>query len=219
MTTLIETRRPGSFLLRELDGTGSRDNLVVAANQTLVPGQVLGRRAVLATAAAVAAIVAGSAGDGAITMDPAAPVRSDAEVGVYQVQFTGGGATAPFQVVSPRGAVVGTGAVGTPFAGPIKFAVADDAAKHYAAGDKINVKVTIGQFEHAALNPAATDGSQNAVAVALYPCVTGATQGAVAGVTRDAEVTGAILTWPAGIAAADLAVGTAQLASRSIVVR
>lgn len=217
--TLTEARHPLSFLLSELDRNGSRDNLVLAANQTLAPGQVLGKRPVLATAAAVAAPVAGNTGDGAVTMDPTAPVRGDAQVGVYQVQFTGTGATAPFQVVDPRGAVVGTGAVGTTFAGPIKFTVADDSAKHYVAGDKITAKVTIGQFEYGAFNPAATDGFASAAAVAGYACVTGAGQGAVAGITRDAEVNGAILTWPAGIAPADLAIGIGQLASRNIVVR
>ena len=218
--TLTESRRPCSFLLSELDGNGSRDNLVVAKSQSLVPGQVLGRRAVLATAAAVATLANGDAGDGVVTMDATAPVRGDAEVGIYQVVFTGTGATAAFNVVNPRGTVVGTGAVGTPFVGPIKFAIADDAAHHYGVGDIINVAVSIGQFEYGALNPAATDGFQVAAAIALYGIVTtAAAQGAIAGVTRVAEVMGPILTWPAGSSLAYRATAIASLASRNIVVR
>ena len=218
--TLTESRRPCSFLLSELDGNGSRDNLIVAKSQTLVPGQVLGKRAVLATAAAVATLANGDAGDGVITMDAVAPVRGDAEVGVYQVVFTGTGATAAFNVVNPRGSVVGTGAVGTPFVGPIKFAIADDAAKHYGVGDIINVAVSIGQFEFGALDPGATDGFQVAAAIALYGCVTSAAaQGSIAGITRVAEVMAPILTWPSSVSPVYRATAIAALASRHIVVR
>ena len=220
MQTLYEGRHAASFLLSELPFTGSRDNLVVAASQTIVPGQVLGRRAVLASASAVATPAAGNAGDGALTMDGAAPVRSDAEAGTYTIEFLTAGATAAFHVIGPGGNVVGAGAVGTPFAGPIKFAIADDAAKHYAAGDHITVAVAVGTFEHGAFDPAATDGLQVPAAVALYGATTAAgASDLISGIMRTAEVNGHILTWPAGISDAARAAAIATLARKSIIVR
>ena len=225
MTTLYEQRHPCGFVLSEGEGTMSRENLVVASGQQLAAGQVLGRRAVVSTAAATVAPAVGNAGDGAVTLDAVAPIRSDVETGVYTLDFLSGGATAEFNLISPSGRIVGSGAVGTPFLGPLKFAIADDAAKHYAAGDRITVTTTVGTFEHGAFDPAATDGLQNAVGLALYPANTvtagyqAGVQGFIAGLMRLAEVNGAMLVWPSDIAPATQAAAIAQLGARSILVR
>ncbi|UQR66210.1 head decoration protein [Bradyrhizobium sp. C-145] len=66
----------------------------------------------------------------------------------------------------------------------------------------------------------AADGSQNAAAIAIYGVTTGAGETAkIAAITRDAEVNGNILTWPAGITALQKATAIAALAANGIIVR
>lgn len=71
------------------------------------------------------------------------------------------------------------------------------------------------------LNPSATDGSQNASAVLFGPVL--ASKGDTAGTitARNTEVNGLLLTWPAGITAAQQASAMASLAAapRLIIVR
>lgn len=99
---VTEGRHPAEFIISEAAGHRSRDNLTIGPNQTIVPGQVLGK----------------------VTAD-----------GSYLAFTTG-----------------------------------------------------------------ATDGSQNAAAIAIYGVTTGAGQTAkIAGITTDAEVNGNTITWPVGI--------------------
>ncbi|MFA8387573.1 MAG: head decoration protein [Pelagibaca sp.] len=66
----------------------------------------------------------------------------------------------------------------------------------------------------------ATDGSQTAVAIALYGCDATTSDVAIAAITRDAEVNGRILTWhPDRDQAAEKAAAQADLASVRIIVR
>jgi hypothetical protein len=66
----------------------------------------------------------------------------------------------------------------------------------------------------------ATDGSQTAVAIALYGCDATSGDVAIAAITRDAEVNGKILTWhPDRDQAAEKAAARADLASVGIIVR
>ena len=66
----------------------------------------------------------------------------------------------------------------------------------------------------------ATDGSETAVAIALYGCDAITSDVAVAAITRDAEVYGHILTWrPDRSHAGEKAAPQADLASVGIIVR
>ena len=66
----------------------------------------------------------------------------------------------------------------------------------------------------------ATDGSQTAVAIALYGCDATTRDVAIAAITRDAEVNGKILTWhPDRDQAAEKAAAQADLAAVGIIVR
>lgn len=142
---LIEAVHPGAYLISEARGLRSREVVDIAVSETVVVGQVLGRRAVAATGGARVSVAAaaGNVGDGAVTPDGTAPVAASAIDGVYEVEFLTTGATAQFQVTDPKGIIVGTGAVGTTFNGPIKFAIADDSSHHYTVGDRLLFTVGI----------------------------------------------------------------------------
>jgi hypothetical protein len=202
----------------------SVDEVVIAASQTIVVGQVLGAVGVAADETLTVTAKAGNVGDGAVTPDATAPVRSDAIDGQYQIEFLSTGATAAFNVLDPTGVLVGEGAVGAGFAGPIKFAIADDSSHHYTLGDVLYMQVArpfgeaAEQFE--AWSPTATNGSQTAVAVAMYPATTGAGQTAkIAAVRRDAVVRASDLTWNSSATANQIAEATNQLARAKIILR
>ena len=66
----------------------------------------------------------------------------------------------------------------------------------------------------------ATDGSQTAVAIALYGCDATGSDVGIAAITRDAEVNGKILTYhPDRDQAAEKAAAQADLATAGIIVR
>src|SRR5579862_6658605 len=130
-TVFTEAVHPMAPLLEAVHQL-SIDEVIIAQSQTIVVGQVLGAIGVAADETATATAAAGNTGNGTITMDGSAPVRSDAIDGTYNIVFlTGGSATAEFEVTDPNGQVVGTGKVGTTFSGPIKFLIADGGT-HFA---------------------------------------------------------------------------------------
>lgn len=91
------------------------------------------------------------------------------------------------------------------------------------SGVTVNVGTVLGQKtvggRFVPLNPAATDGSQNASAIAIYPAVVGAGATArIAVIARVAEVRAADLDWGAATAA-QIAAATAQLAALNIILR
>ena len=223
-----EAPAPGGFIVSEREGYYSRDTIgvLLAPGQAIVPGQVLAALVNVALATATAVQVTGNAGDGALTLDAVAPIRSDVADGVYQVEFITGGATAEFNLLDPRGVIVGNGAVGTPFVGPLKFVVADDAAKHYAAGDRIMVTVAVppAAYQHVPLNLGAVDGTQRPAGFAVYgaACATDAVAPKVvriAGLMREAEVRSGDITWPAGATAGQIAEAAVQLRARGLIIR
>ncbi|MER8591453.1 head decoration protein [Mesorhizobium sp. M1182] len=221
MTTVTEGRHAGEFLLSEANFHRSRDNATVAFLQTLLAGTVLGRIAVVAGVVTTAAADAGNtAGSGALTLaNPA--VSSRVKDGVYNIictePATNGGT---FEVTDPTGKSIGKAAVGVAFNKEIKFTIAD--ATDFVAGDRFTVTVAADadDFQYVAYNPAGTDGSEVAAAIALYPAVTPAdATAAIAIIARSAEVNGHQLEWPAGIAAADKADAVQALEARGIIIR
>src|SRR5215475_9629879 len=81
----IEPRHAGAFMVSEAPGRLSRDRFVVALNQSLAAGQVVGKTAVTSLVTSSAAADGSNTGNGVITMDATAPVAPSAKNGVYRV--------------------------------------------------------------------------------------------------------------------------------------
>jgi len=225
MTTgivLTEGNHPGSFMVSEAEGYRSRDTFVVALNQTLVAGQVVGKTAVVGQVTWSVAVDAGNTGNGVFTIDGAAPVAAGAKNGVYRVVNDLVAANSgEFVVFDPDGVEIGRVAVAATFNNQIKFVIADGATD-FAIGDAFSVTVGIEETDYqvAAYNPTGADGTQHVAGIIWSNVTTDGTntQKAVV-VTREAEVRGIDLTWPGGITAAQKADAIRQLEALTIVTR
>lgn len=213
MTVLTEGQHTGEFLVTEANGSLSRETVTVLSGQNLKAGHVLGK---VAVGTATGAAVSGNTGNGTIgTMSAGATAKA----GVYTatcIEPAANGGT--FTVEDPDGVNVGTAVVGTAFAGPVNFTIADGATD-FVAGDRFTITVAAGSGKYKEYNPANTDGSQTAVAI-LYAAVdvTAAdTEGVV--IARHAEVNAAELVWFSGADAGQKSVGLAQLKPNDIVAR
>jgi len=224
MTTLTETIHPGAFIVSESEGPyHTREAVVIALSQTLIPGAVLGRNAVAANVTSSVAADAGNSGNGVFTIDGTAPVGAGAKNGKYRVVndlvAANGG---EFQVFDPDGQEIGRVAVGATFNNQIKFVIAD-GSNDFAIGDAFTVTVGIEQadYQYEALDLTKTGDEAGAVGIAVYGVTTdGSTTQKIAAIVRGpCEVRLADLTWPAGITAAQKAEGIRQLEKRGIVGR
>ncbi len=220
MSVKTESMHPGEYIVSEASGFRSRDPLKIGASQSIIPGQVLGRLAAAALVTVSAAAVSGNTGNGVLSMaDPA--VSSKAKNGVYKavctVAATNGGT---FRVEDPGGIFIANAAVGIAFNKEIKFTIADGATD-FVVGDTFEISVGVenpADYTYVAYDPTATDGSEIASAIAMYPAVTGADETKmIAGHVRDCEVRASDLTWPAGITAAQKAAAIANLADPGII--
>jgi hypothetical protein len=220
MTTLTESLHAGAYLVSD-DFTYSRDQVTIAPNQTIKAGQVLGKTGVPSGEQIVAAILAGAVGNGVATVDPTAPITAAAIDGLYIAEMQTAGATAAFHLLDPAGKLVGEGAVGTLFNGVLKFTISNGGTP-FAIGDKVGFSVAredlIDELYYP-LNLAATDGTQNAVAISWAPVVTGSASAAATISARHTEVRLADLTWPAGATSAQISEAIVQLRARGIIPR
>ena len=198
MERVVETGVGPEFLLSEAAGNRSRDNIVVAASQTLRAGAILGLISIGALSSTAAA-VAGNTGAATITASPAVAVGTP--TGVYKLTAVEAGATASFALESPDGVELGNVIAGTEITiagiGPLTIT---DAAADPAIGDQFTITVVdaaaTGEGQYVKHDPEGTNGSQN-VAGLLYNAVTtgvGETADAVA-IVRDAEVIDARLVY------------------------
>lgn len=219
MTILTEGRHDGEFILSEAEAGRSRDNVTVAASQTVTPATLLAALAVPAKVSAVASADAGNtASSGTIAMDTTA-TTSEAISGRYV-----GIATAATKVEweDPEGRSIGVSTHGSLFAkGGVRFTItAGDSAN--VAGDRfyIDVQVEPGDIEYVAYNPSGTDGSQTPSAVAVNGVVTGSGETAkIAAIARAAQVKSAALAWPAGITSSQKSAAVTALSKAGIIVR
>ena len=198
----------------------SFDEVTIAQSQTIVVGQVLGSIGVAADESSTVAALAGNTGNGVLTM---ASIGSAAIDGTYSVEMITAGATAAFEITAPDGTIAGVGKVGTAFVGPINFTIAAGGTA-FVVGDLINVTVLrpVGEpnEQWEAWNPAATDGSQIARAVAMYPAVTGSGVTAkISAARRQVSLRSADLTWNGSATATQIAEGVNQLLTAGIVLR
>jgi hypothetical protein len=213
MTELTEEQHAGEFIVTEANGSLSRESATVLSGQNLKAGHVLGK---VAVGTATGAAVSGNTGNGAIS---AVSAGATAKAGVYTanlIEPAANGGT--FSVEDPDGVNVGTAVVGTPFAGPVNFTIADGATD-FAAGDRFAITVAAGSGKYKEYNPANTDGSQTAVAI-LYASVDatgGDTEGVV--IARHAEVNAEELIWFSGADANQKSAGLAQLKTHDIIAR
>ncbi len=213
MTELTEEQHAGEFIVTEANGSLSRESATILSGQNLKAGHVLGK---VAVGTATGAAVSGNTGNGAIS---AVSAGATAKAGVYAtnlIEPAANGGT--FSVEDPDGVNVGTAVVGTPFAGPVNFTIADGATD-FVAGDRFAITVAAGSGKYKEYNPANTDGSQTAVAI-LYASVDatgGDTEGVV--IARHAEVNAEELIWFSGADANQKAAGLAQLKTYDIIAR
>jgi len=213
MTELTEEQHAGEFIVTEANGSLSRESATVLSGQNLKAGHVLGK---VAVGTATGAAVSGNTGNGAIS---AVSAGATAKAGVYTanlIEPAANGGT--FSVEDPDGVNVGTAVVGTPFAGPVNFTIADGATD-FVAGDRFAITVAAGSGKYKEYNPANTDGSQIAVAI-LYASVDatgGDTEGVI--IARHAEVNAEELIWFSGADANQKAAGLAQLKTHDIIAR
>ncbi len=219
---LTETLHAGAFIVSEAPNFYCREAVTIPQSQTVIPGQVLGKTYASGATSAVVADV-GNTGNGVFTLDAVAPVGASAHNGVYRIICAAVAANGgEFLVHDPDGIEIGRVAVGATFNNQIKFVVADGATD-FAVGDAFSVTVGIepGDQQFAPLDLAATDGSENAAAIAVYGAVTGAGETAqIAAIVRGpAQVRLSDLTFSGGITDAQKAQVVAQLAELGIIAR
>lgn len=224
MTVLNETIHPGAFIVSESEGPyHTREAVVIALSQTIIPGIVLARNAVAASVTSAAAAAVGNTGNGVLTLDAVTPVLEGAKNGRYRVVAIEPAANAgQFEVFDPAGVSIGQVAVGATFANEIKFAIADGATD-FVAGDSFNIDVGIeqGDYQYAALNLTKAGDFAKAAGIAVYGVTTdGVTTQKITAIVRGpCEVRLSDLTWPAGITAAQKAEGIRQLEALGIIGR
>lgn len=203
-----------SALASEAEGSRSREVATIAASQTITPGTVLGKvvRGSITNRTGVSRT--GNGTIGTLT-------RSGlALVGAYTVQCiaaaTNGGT---FAVLDPLGRRLADAVVGTAYAGEVGFTIADGSAD-FIVGDTFILDVAAGSGQYEALDLAATDGTQTAVAVAMQHAATGVGETAqIVAIVRDAEVKLDQLAWPSGITSDQKNAALAKLAEVGLIAR
>lgn len=221
MTALLEARHAGEFILTESDGHFSRENALIGVSQTILVGTVLGATDIVASTTS-SIVVGTNTGNGVATLaNPA--ISNIAKDGDYLLTCTAAAANAgTFSVQTPDGREIGPLTVGVAFNKEIKLTIADGATD-FVVSDSFIVRVGVespGDLSYGALNMSATDGTQNAAGIAIYPIVNdNATTSKIAIIARHAEVIGSCLSWPVGITAAQQAEAIQQLRRQGILVR
>ena len=213
MTEVTEGQHKGEFLVTEAEGSLSRETVTALSGQTLQPGHVLGK---VTVGTATGAAVSGNTGNGTIGTVSAG---SAAKPGVYQIiciePATDSGT---FEVEDPDGVIVGRAVVGSAFAGPVNFTIADGGTD-FAAGDRFTVTVAAGSGKYKEYNPANTDGSQTALAIALDAVDASGGDTPAVIIARHAEVNAAELIWFSGATSDQKTTGLGQLATQTIIAR
>lgn len=217
---LYADKLPVSFIMYEDEIAFSREHIVIGASQTLKAGTILGKRDVVANLAAAASVGGSNTGNATIAMDGTTPLTAAAVNGRYRgVAIT----ATTVQWEDPNGKNLGVSTHGIAFAkGGVKFTITAGGSAN-VAGDEFYVDVVVeqpGDVEYVVLNPSATDGTQNAAAINLYPVTTGSGETKkVTGLVRHAVVNGNELTWPNAISADNKAKAIEQLRALGVLVR
>jgi len=206
---ITQNARTADFVLSLANGTLSLENAILATGNELQAGAVVGE-----VFAAAGSKISGN-GDGVIG---AVTLGAAVERGTYVLTCTAAASNAgTFSVITPSGNTLPNLTVGTAYSGAhINLTVADGGTD-WGVGAVIHVDVTPGSY--AALNTAASDGSQ--IAAGLLYARTDASDGAVACVVvaRSAEIKADGALWPNGITDGQKAAAIASLNARGIFLR
>ena len=171
----------------------------------------------------ITAAAGSNTGVGTITMagTPAVDGVAEGRWTATCIAIAAGSDAAKFELVSPAGVSDGNPVAGTAYAGSLKFTIALTGTA-FALGDTFTIDVNYGYNDktYAALDFSATDGSQYACAIALYPATTGASATAkIAAMTRECEFRAEALGWPTGATYAQKMTAREQLAAHGIIIR
>lgn len=208
---LTEGQHTGEFIESESNGYRSRETVTILSGQTVKAGHVLGK---VTKGAATGAAVAGNTGNGTITASPT--VGTGAKAGVYMLTCIEPATNlGKFTVEDPDGITIGVATVGTQFTTHLTFTIADGSTD-FVSGDSFTITVAAGSGKYKEYNPANTDGSEKAVAIAYdnVDASGGDKKGVI--IARDATVTAAELIWFSGADANQKAAGLAQLATPTV---
>lgn len=183
------------------------DTVTLTGGAALPRGAVLGAYVSAATAVAAAGANTGNGAMGAVT------ASGLVQEGKYKVQIVKAVANAgDFEVIDPRGVLVGVGSVGVLYnAGGLSFTLADGAAD-FIVGDSFTITVTALTMKYKLATTAATDGSQVCEVILVDPADPSGGD-VLAGVYRMGEFNASALTLGAGHTVAS---AKAQLARRGI---
>ena len=221
MPVIIEPTNLADLLKGEQEKRYSREALTIAMGESLVLGEVIGRR--LLDIPTTGTADAGNTGNGAMT---AVTGGQAAKRGVYTVACitaaTNGGT---FQVRDPDGNLLQNAVLPGTSGGAVAYEseqinfTLTDAATDFVVGDTFTVEIAKGDGVAVALDLAAVDGSQIAAGfpIAAYDATSAAVEGVA--IVRDAIIDADFLTWPAGITADQKTAGLDQLAAKGIISR
>lgn len=186
------------------------DDVLLTGGAALLRGAVLGAFVSAATAVAAAGANTGNGVMGAVVAS--GPVQE----GIYILRFKKAVANAgDFEVIDPRGLVVGLGSVAVPFAeGGLAFTLADGAVD-FIVGDSFTITVSALTTKYKLSTRAAVDGSQ--IAEVILADAADPSGGDVnVGVYKMGEFNGNALTLGAGHTVASV---KAQLGRRGIFIK
>jgi len=209
------------FLAEEFNfeqGTLLGTGVVNSTGQFVDVGTVLGQISTATVSAAVANTTPANTGNGTIALGSPAYVAGF-QSGTYEMVYV---SATEFEVYDPYGRLVGAGKNGTAFSNQIVF-TATAGGTAFVAGDGFTIAVAVTGAQFTALNPSATDGSQNAVGVAVkaetsQPGVDNVN--ALVILARGPAVLLADgLIWPSGISASAQAAAQAALMALGIIIR
>jgi hypothetical protein len=211
---ITEGRRTAEYIVSEDNGSRSREQVTLLSGQVVKAGHVLGQ---VSHGAAVATAFAGNTGNGVMG---AVTLGSGVKAGTYKLVIldpvTNAGA---FELEGPDGILVGTGKVATAFnAGGLSFTLADGATD-FIAGDGFSIAVAVGSGKYKEWNPANTDGSEVALAIAYTNVDASAADKRMVVHRRSCEVNGKVLEYYTGVDDNAKATAKTQLSAVGIIVR
>lgn len=169
------------------------DSVLITGAAALLRGSVLGAAVTAATAVAAAGANTGNGVMGAVTAS--GPVQE----GKYKLQVVKAVANAgDFEIVDPRGVLVGIGSVAAAFnQGGLAFTLADGATD-FIVGDSFTITVSALTVKYKLAAAAAVDGSQVPVAI-LADAADATSADVTAGIYLSGEFNERALTLGAGM--------------------
>lgn len=215
MTTLTEATHTGEFLASEAPGYQSREKVIVLEGQNLKAGHLI---SIVAGNKTATQGFAGT-GNGVLTLDVTAPVKSNAKLGAYKATcITAASDAATFRVEDPDGNVLGDVALGATFDDDIKFVIADGATD-FTVGATFTITVALGTTKVRELNLSGVDGTE--IPYGLLWAAVDATDADAAGaaIVRNTEVHESFVTWPSGVTTAQKDIIKERLAAKGFIFR